>query len=361
MYRPKRLTAALLTLVVLTSILGACAAPEPAIVEKTVEIEKEIVVTATPAPKELISFGVQQSWKNDAQSAPIHLALKEGYYEEEGLDVLLVEGGPGVNGVLNTLAGREGIYVGIEAGEGNLIPQRTEGGMPLVIIGCLMQKKPEAYITLKKNVPEGAEITPALMEGKKIGVGGAENFKLYAMLGAVGLRQEDVKTIKLDVSSVQGLTTGIVNWANGWVINQTYDIEQEGFEWEALLFSDWGLPMHGNLIYTTEERIRKEPELLEAFLRATLRGVEKTMEDPELALQAVQEYGGGYDTPEKASFVITGLNSLATSSQTEEHGLGWVDKSRIKDVGSTLNQYTGIPEPDVDKFVDMQFIETINQ
>ncbi|MFH1565819.1 MAG: ABC transporter substrate-binding protein [bacterium] len=312
--------------------------------------------------KKLVPFGVQQSWKNDAQSAPLHVAIEAGYYAEEGLDVHLVEGGPGIDGVLNTLAGRENIYIGFEAGESNLIPKRSEAGMPLVIIGALMQQKPEAYITLAENVPENAELTPALMKGQKIGVGGAENFKLEAMLSSAGLTLEDVELIRIDVSSAQALTMGLVDWANGWVINQTYDIEQAGFEWKALLLADWGNPMHGNLMYTTQERIEKEPELLAAFVRATLRGVQKCIDDPDYAIAATLKHGGGYDTPEKARYVIEGMNVLSVSADTEEHGFGWVNKDRVLGVAEFLNKFTGIPVPnDIDQFVDLQFIEAANK
>jgi len=319
-------------------------------------------VQPSPTPKPLVPFGVQLSWKNDAQSAPVQVALAAGYYADEGLDVHMVEGGPGVDGVLNTLAGREGIMVGIEAGDIDLIPQRTEGRMPLVIIGALMQKKPEAYVTLAKNVPEGATLSPALMKGKKIGVGGAENYKLEVLLGQAGLTLDDVTTVRIDVSSVQALSMGLVDWANAWVINQTYDIEQTGNQWKGLLFADWGVPMHGNVLYTTEERIQKNPELLAAFVRATLRGVQKCIDDPDYALQATLKLGGGYDTPEKAKYVIDGMNKLSTSDQTVTHGLGWVDVSRLKTNAEILNKYSGIPVPgDMNAFVDMQFVEAANK
>lgn len=346
-----------LLLVILLILFPACATPTPEVVEKAVEV----VVTATPEPKALIPFGVQQSWKNDCQSAPVHVAIMAGYYEKEGLDVHLVEGGPGVNGVLNTLSGRENIYVGIEAGESNLIPQRA-AGMPLVIIGALMQKKPEAFITLAKNIPEGAELSPALMKGQKIGVGGGENFKLQALLGIAGLTLEDVELVRLDVSSVTAITTGLVDWVNGWIINQAFDIQSEGFEWEALLLADWGNPMHGNLIYTTRERIEKEPELLAAFVRATLKGARRVLDDPEYALQACLELGGGYDTPAKGAFIIAGMNALVTSPATEEHGSGWVSKDKIMEVSVFLNEYAGIPViKDIDSFVDMRFIVAANK
>jgi len=355
----------LFAVLVIIALLAGCApapAPAPVVVKETVVVEKVVAATQVPVKKALVPFGVQQSWKNDAQSAPLHVAMMAGYYAEEGLDVKLVEGGPGVNGALNTLAGRNGIYVGFEAGDIDLIPERVEGNMPFVIIGALMQKKPEAYITLAKNVPSGVKVDPSLMKGKKIGVGGAENYKLEALLAQAGLTLKDVTPVRIDVSSVQALSTGLVDWANGWVINQTFDIEQTGAKWEALVFADWGVPMHGNVMYTTEERIRKEPALIAAFVRATLRGVQRCIDDPEYAVQASLKLGGGYDTPEKARYVITGMNKLAVSDATKAHGLGWVDKERVMSNARFLNKYTGIPvPPNVDAFVDMQFVEAANK
>jgi NitT/TauT family transport system substrate-binding protein len=51
----------------------------------------------------------------------------------------------------------------------------------------------------------------------------------------------------------------------------------------VLLPSDYGIDLYANVIFTTEEMIKTEPDVVEAFVRATTRGMQRAIQDPDAA------------------------------------------------------------------------------
>ena len=49
---------------------------------------------------------IQLKWVHQAQFAGFYMAAENGYYSEEGFDVALIEGGPGIDKIDRLLSGR---------------------------------------------------------------------------------------------------------------------------------------------------------------------------------------------------------------------------------------------------------------
>ena len=92
--------------------------------------------------KELEKVSIQLKWHNQFQFAGYYVAKYKGYYEQAGLDVELIEGGPNANNE-NIFSGR--INYGVA--DSKILLARMEG-KPVVALAAIFQHTPDAIVTL---------------------------------------------------------------------------------------------------------------------------------------------------------------------------------------------------------------------
>lgn len=311
----RKVLVSLAVLVVLVAV-SACAAPTP-------------VAQPVPTVKALRTIGLQLPWRNNGENVVFHVAKKAGFFRDEGLEVNFIEGGPGIPAHVNILSGAQGIEIGAFASDGALIPLLAgDPPLPFVIVGTILQQHPLGFITLEsKLTPEqrARDLTPADLKGKTIGVQGEQ--EILALLQKNGMTRDDVKIVTIAGENPADLLTQRVDYASYWVVNQPLTLKEP---WKALMFSKWGVPFYGDVIVTTRERLKKDPEMIKAFMRALNKAMTKVISDPAYAVKASMELGGGYETEEVLKRRIDLQIGMMQSSDTKTHGLGWMDPTRVE-------------------------------
>lgn len=301
--------------------------------------------SAAPPPP-VHSFGLQEAWRNNGENAPFHVCLKAGYFGDEGLDVTLVEGGPGIPAHINVLRG-DVAEIGCIASVGVVIPWVSEG-LPFVMTGAIFQKHPLGFVTLESKLTDEQRtrpLTPEDMRGKRVGV--QADYELIALLQKNGMSADDVTIVNIAGENPSDLLTNTVDFASYWVVNQPLTLEEP---WKALMFADWAVPLYADVLITTVERLEKEPEVMRAFLRALKRGMQRAIDDPEFAFEASMEFSGGYDTEPILRKRIALQNQMMVSDDTEEHGLCWMDLAKVEEAVNFFaeqKQIRNVPETSV--------------
>lgn len=236
----------------------------------------------------LTQTSVQFSWVHTIEFAGFYSAVAHGYYEDEGLEVRLEGGGIDESGnyidpLQRVLDGETdfGIF-----GADRLILARAEG-KPVIAIATIYQRSPLALVSLA----ESGIKTPQDLVGKKVALafGSVEEEAFKALLTSQGIAESDV-TIAQSDHTLNALTTGEVDAQMAFVTNEVVALKQQGFEINLILPSDYGIDVYSNVIFTTEEMIQNQPDLVENFLRATMRGYEEAMANPEHAAQLSVEW-----------------------------------------------------------------------
>ena len=275
------------------------------------------------------TIGFQEPWRNNGENAPFHTAIEARFYTEEGLDVKLVEGGPGVPAHINVLSGAQGIEIGCVASVGAMITWLAEG-LPFVCTAAVLQKHPLGFVTLAKNLTPEQQSRPLIpqdLRGKRVGV--QTDYELLALLSKNGMGAEDVTIVTIAGENPADLLTTTVDYASYWVVNQPWGLTEKGLEWKALMYADWAVPLYADVVFTTRERLTKEPETMRAFLRATVRGMRRMIDDPDFAVKASMKHGGGYDTEPQLHWRIGLQNQMMVSPDTDKNGLGWMDPDKF--------------------------------
>ena len=163
---------------------------------------------------ELTPVKLQLQWVTQAQFAGYYAAVDQGYYEEAGLDVDILIGGPQVNNVQVVASG--GAEFGIAWLPNMLRSREGDSGTDLVSISQIFSRSGTRMVSFK----DSGIATPADMLGKKIGswLGGNEP-ELFAAITKAGSdpNSENIIQQNFDMS---GLLSGDLDVAQAMIYNE---------------------------------------------------------------------------------------------------------------------------------------------
>ena len=200
------------------------------------------------------------------------VAKRMGYYEEEGIELEVTPGGPGVDGVASVAAGRA------EAGQLSSSPSlmlARSAGIPIKAFAAGYQKHPFTYFSLDNNPIR----TPQDMVGKTIATQPTAVILLRALLAKNGIAEDQVEVVKMG-SDMNQLMTGQAAAVTGWMTN-TNALKVLGDGRVDMMLWDAGLQLYANVYYTTDDMLANHADVLARFLTGSARGWSEARRDPE--------------------------------------------------------------------------------
>ncbi|MPZ98943.1 MAG: myristoyl transferase [Dehalococcoidia bacterium] len=281
--RTTRLGATVLALLALaTATLVACDDDDPA----SADADPTSAATGTAeASGELTEVTLMLNWTPNNHHAGIYIALAEGWYEEAGLDLEIVEPAT-AGGVAVVAAGQAEFGIGVAE---SIIPARAEGA-PVVSIAAILPFNASSLMALAS---EGIE-RPSDLQGKTYGgFGGAlEQELLNTLVECDGGDPSQVEFVEVgNIDYLAGMEQDRFDFVwvfEGWDALRASEVE--GVEVSSLKFvdyldciPDWYTPA----FITNETMLAEQPDLVRAFLEATARGYDRAIEDPDAAADAL--------------------------------------------------------------------------
>lgn len=258
-------------------LVGCSSGSEPA--STTPEGTAAGDATTTPAP-EPIDVSLRLDWTWGAEHTGYVVAQQLGYYEDAGLNVSIDEGeGSAVTATL--LGTGEADFGVISAGE---VLTAVSKDIPIESIATVVQKSPTSII-YDKDVFTPTSL--ADLSGHTLGVvTESSTYKEWqAVAKLAGIDTSSVKEVAVGSAVVQALLTKQVDAAVGWTFNQALQATVEGANVGTLLFADLGLNIPNSTLAVNKGFAAEHPEAVAAFVDATRRGWEYTIENPDEALK----------------------------------------------------------------------------
>lgn len=247
--------------------------------------------TATPTPTAVPVTPVTlvMGYIPNVQYAPFYVAEEKGYFAQEGIQINY-NWGFEFDGV--KLVGANQADFAIVTGD--QILQARAQNVPIVYIGNWFNAFPIAVVSLAdENIK-----TPQDLVGKKVGLPGlfgASYTAWRALLHASGLREQDVTAEAIGFTQVQALNQGTVDAAVAYANNEPVQLQLAGKNVNSINTWEYA-KLVGNGIATNEATLKNRPEIARGFVRALLRGIQDTINNPDEALQIaikrVPEAGG---------------------------------------------------------------------
>lgn len=207
---------------------------------------------------------MQAAWINDAEFAGYFLAMDQGYYTDEGLELTYLSGGPDVIPESTIIAGRADLAL---TTPDTTIKAIADQGAPFKIIGAQYQKNPIGIVSL---VGSGIT-TPADLVGKTLAVPPVNVISVEAMLKINNIDPGDVNIVPYAYDPTP-LIKGEIDASLDFTTNVPYTISLQGVEASSFLLYDFGFTTYNDTIVVTEEILSTKRAELVAWLRASRKG-----------------------------------------------------------------------------------------
>jgi ABC-type nitrate/sulfonate/bicarbonate transport system substrate-binding protein len=219
------------------------------------------------------AFNFQAAWVNDAEFMGYFIAIDEGFYAAEGLEVTYFPGGPDVIPESTLLGGRADLTL---TTPDTTIKAITEQGAKFKIIGTQYQKNPIGIVSLAKNPIN----EPKDLIGKTLAVPPVNVISVEAMLKLNGIDRARVNIVPYAYDPTP-LIKGEIDASLDFTTNVPYTIEQAGEKAHSFLLYDHGFTIYNDTVVVTEETLASRRGDLVAFLRASRKGWEESFKDPD--------------------------------------------------------------------------------
>ena len=228
---------------------------------------------------------LQLRWHHQFQFAGYYVAKELGFYQEQGINVDIVQGYSGLVPADEVSSGS----IDFAIDNSGLLARRAEGA-PIKALAAVFQKDSLRLISLKTSNISRVEH----LSGKRVMLQpGYGSLSLLTML----TRHDLINNIKRQTSShnILDLVNGNTDAFNGYASNEPYLLEQLGIPFSMIDPSEQGVEFYSDVLFTSDRLVKNNPELVVNFTTASLRGWAYAMNYVEEAIDITQRYAPGKD------------------------------------------------------------------
>jgi NitT/TauT family transport system substrate-binding protein len=265
-----------------------------------------------PTPDELTEISLPMGYVPNVQFAPFYVAVEKGYYRDVGLDVQF-DYKRETDGA--ALVGANEIKFSVVSGE--QVPLARAEGLPIVYVIAWYRDYPVAVVAkADQDIRE-----PTDLEGKRVGLPGlygANYVGLRALLGAVGLQENDLTLDSIGYNQVEVLASDNADAVVGYLANEPVQLRHQGYDIDVIAVADY-VPLVSNGLITNQKTIDENPELVRRMVQATLKGIRYTVEYPQEAYEICFAYVEGLEEAEQ-EVQMEVLETSITLYQTDPYG-----------------------------------------
>src|SRR5436190_17234951 len=223
---------------------------------------------AKSPPKQLTSMNLALDWTPNTNHTGIYVALAQGWYRAEGIDLHLLPYSANVSPDVLVSSGKADVGVSFTEG----IVSDAAVGQPVVSIAAIIQHNTSALVTLASS---GLN-RPRDLDGKIFGGFGAPHES--AVVGEIIQKdggKGQFKNVTLSVDAMQALESHRIDFVwvyEGWEVIQA---NRAGVKLNVFPITNYGVADYytPNLI-TSPNEIKQKPALLHKFMAATSCGYE---------------------------------------------------------------------------------------
>ena len=285
-----------------------------------------------------VSFAAKQDttirfvndWKWEGQSAPLLLALDNGYFTEEELDVTLEPGTGSVAAIPKVASGE--FEMG-SADINSLITWRAKNpDVDMKAIYIIYNSPPFAVL----GRPSLGVTGPLDLEGHVLGApafdGAFAQWPAFVMANGILEDRVTIEDVGFPVREPK-LAAGEVDAITGFSFTSYISLQNNGVPAEdisLMLMSDFGLDLYGNAIIVNPEFAEQNPDAVSAFLRAAIRGYQSTIANPTLAVEHVLSRDEEADLETELKRLVMAIGHHIVTDEVRSLGLGGVVDSRLE-------------------------------
>lgn len=278
------------------------------------------------AAQEKVTFALD--WIINGGHAGYFMAVTNGYFKQEGLDVTVVRGQGSGDTVKRVASG--GADFGL-ADAGTVIASIGNSDVPLKIIAVVYGN---ASLGIMYTVESGIK-SPKDLEGRKIALtaNSASTTLFPAFLAANNVDPNKITKVSVAGSSFLPL---LLSHQVDALVDQKTNLPQflkpaaaQGLTMRSMTYSDYGLSVYGNVLITTDQMIAQKPKVVAGFVRAAMRGLADAFADPDAAIANLRKTNPEVNA-EIAKEQLVEIGEFVLVDDVRKHGYGYINRAKME-------------------------------
>jgi NitT/TauT family transport system substrate-binding protein len=291
---------------------------------------------------------VHEAWFVHMESAGGWVAMDKGFYGK--VKVNEVQGGPGISPIQKVVAAvRAGnIAFGNDYPE-NIIRAREREGIDLVAVSVDFQTSAMRIISWKP-------IKSAKDIKGDFGIWIGYDAKAKC---AVGKDWEKQFSIQNQGGDIKPWLAGTWPLASAMTYNELITAQRETKKMKKTFYTtdykDLGIDWMDNVLFTTEEIIKKHPDVVQAVVTGRYKGFQFAFQNPKETFQILKKFNEGLDLAHEMD-AVGPMKTLMITALTKKKGLGYINPKKWNNVAKDMSNADLLEKmPDVKKVYSEKF------
>jgi NitT/TauT family transport system substrate-binding protein len=278
-----------------------------------------------------VKLRFQLDWRFEAGTIPYVVALRKGYFAQEGLDVTLNVGAGAAATVTRLAAGNA------DMGTGDMNSLAEFAGnnavVPAQAVLLMYERTPAAIFSLKKT---GIR-KPSDLKGRALAApvndGARKIFPLFAAANGLDA-QKDVRWLSVEPAIRETmLAREQAEAISGYIASGLVSLQRIGVSPDdvaVMRYADFGVPLFGNAILASTAFAQQQPQAVSACLRAVMRAMKDIRADREGAVALLKQHDPLIDTRMELLRLGIVLDQEIGTPNVRRDGLGGIDLTRYQ-------------------------------
>lgn len=285
-----------------------------------------------PSPgRALETVALQLKWLHQFQFAGYYAALEKGFYREAGFDAVLREGGPNIDPAAELIAGRADYGV---CNSGLLLGWAQ--GRELVSLAAIFQHSPAQLLVARRG---DFSSLSELRDRRLMDAPGSD--EVAAMLIRAGVDYAAMIRVP-HRGDPRDLLDGKAEAMISYATNEPFVLEQMGVPYRTFSPRTVGIDFYGDILCASAKSARANPDRVDAFRDASLRGWEYALSHQEEIVDLILSRYSKAKTREALLFEAARTDLLV---RAETAAIGIQTPDRWREIGAVYRDL-GYPVPE---------------
>lgn len=309
------------------------------------------LLVATPLAAEDTDIAFALDWRFEGPSAPYFLAIDNGYFDDQGLNVEVTAGQGSLDALPKVASGAFPIGFADINSLIRFVDQNPDA--PVTAVMMTYDSPPFSIVGRVSQGISGIEDLEGSVLGAPPPDGAWAQFPILAEVNGIDVSTITVEPVGFPTREPM-LAQGEVDSVTGFNFSSYLSLARLGIPEDditTIMFADHGVELYGNAIIVNTDFAEANPEVVTGFLTAVAQGWQAAITDPAAGAAAVIERNPAGDAELEQRRLELAIEANVLTDYVLANGMGGIDSDRMATALEQLTlTYDFQSEPDASRY-----------